>query len=137
MSPIRKTKLCMFMCLLLMLPMLGNAAGDKLPGTVQVLQSNTIMFGGFNVRYNPAVNLGRVWVSFNPGQSFTISGRDSTTNATFTCQYNANINYDQFWAWETMLSSMSNGAYIGASRVSSTNNTCSSVQVQINSRYMD
>lgn len=92
-----------------------------------------MMVGDYNVRFNPAVSTGKVYVGLNPGSSLTISGTSSSTGAGFFCALNSTNSPDLFAKAEKLALSLGNGSLLIAARASSSNATCTSVQIQTGS----
>lgn len=117
----------------LMLSSLCFANGSYTPGTVSVYNNNNAMYGAYNVRFNPAVSTGRVFVGLNPGSSLTISATSSSTGAGFFCALNSTNSPDLFSKAEKAVLSLGNGSMLIASRLSASNTTCTTVQIQTGS----
>ncbi len=114
-------------------PLLCWSNGNYTPGTVTLYSNNTFMVGAYNVRYNPAVSTGRVFVGLDPGSSLTISGTSSSTGAGFFCSLTS---LDSLFAKaEKAVLSLGNGSVLIASRGSTT--TCTNVQIQTGSDSLD
>jgi len=115
-------------------PLLCWSNGVYNPGTVTLYNNNTYMVGAYNVRFNPAVSTGKVFAGLNPGSSLTISGTDSSTGAGFFCALTSAS--PQFANAEKAIYSLGDGSLLIATRTSTTNSTCSSVQIQTGSNQL-
>lgn len=133
----KKSLLIGLLAVLALMSVTSWANGKYVPGTVTVNGNPGLsMWGNYNVRYNPAVTKGEVYISINPGQSFSVSGTSSSTGVGFTCFYTVQ-NGANYYQWQDALKSVTNGGFVIASRVSSTNSTCASIQVQSASSMLD
>jgi hypothetical protein len=119
-------------------PMLSWATGERTPGTVAVTGNpGTYILGMYNVRYNTSVTKGRIEISLNPGSAFSVSGVDSSTGVSFVCFYARSTNSAQFDQWEKAILSVTHGSWISASRVSTTNSNCNTLQMASGSRFLE
>lgn len=128
-------KKILFLVSSLMLSSVCFANGEYAPGTVSVYSNNNSMYGAYNVRFNPAVTKGKVYVGLNPGSAMTISATDSTTGTGFFCAVNSVSNPTLFAQAEKIALSLGNGSLLLASRTPGTT-VCSVVQLQTGSTML-
>lgn len=125
---------CLLFSVLAAIPSLGWSNGIYTPGQVTLYNNNTYMVGAYNVRHNPAVSTGKVFAGLNPGSSLTISGTDSSTGAGFFCSLTSAS--PLFANAEKVIYSLGDGSLLIATRTSTTNSTCSGVQIQTGSNQL-
>jgi hypothetical protein len=125
------------MLALMLSPLFGYAAGEHTDGRVQVINigTSTIIYGQYNVRYNPAVSVGFISASFVPGSSMTISARDSTSSVTASCVV---ASTDALWdsVKEVMSMSLGNGTSLWAQK-SNSSGKCTAISTNTDSRLLD
>ena len=121
---------------------LFSMAGAYLPGIVSVSPDSLSVGGYYNVRYNPAVSMGRISVSVSPGNSVSVTAKDSANGRQFSCFYtpSAPNDPDLYYNYELLLSNIAaggNGTFINAQRRSASDSTCIAIVPQSNSQWMD
>jgi hypothetical protein len=121
---------------LAIVPLLCFGNGAYVPGTVTIYSNGTYLFGGYNVRYNPAVSKGQVAIAGGGnGTAITVSGTDSNTGAGFYCYiYSTDPLYA---AAKEVLYAAKNGVYLAVNRASNGYSACTSFGIQSSSAYQD
>lgn len=121
----------------IMVPLSSLADGSHAPGFVQVTQlfgGSTMMYGQFNVRYNPNVTRGLVMASYNPGSNIVIAGEDSNSGVGFSCTISTTSPF--YAAAEKTVQALGNGSGFSAIKPQ-TSTECSSFNLQISSRFLN
>lgn len=117
-------------------PLLGWATGERTPGYVNVTQSGTVLFGIYNVRYNAGVTKGKIGYQLDPGVVLAVLGTDSTTGQGFTCTMARVENAAKYDQMEKGLLAATHGSWITASRVSTSDGHCNTLQIGSGSNYL-
>ncbi len=128
--------------LFLCFPLLAVANGSYTPGKVTITVSTagsittSTIVGDFNVRYNPAVSQGFIFLGGNEGASIAVTGQDSSTGNTFFCYVSPT---DALYpAAEHALYMATNGMELTAAYLVSANNLkCTSIGLSADSRRLD
>lgn len=122
------------------MPGISQAIGDYVPGTVTVTNDNLGMTGSFNVRHNPNVSLGRIYIYITPGQSISLTANDSSNGRTFNCHVRPSFGKAKYKRLERALSAVGNGSVItavrGTTRVENVF-PCNGITIENSSRNMD
>lgn len=124
-----------------MVPILGAAQGKHTPGTVLILEnvgSDPYIFGMYNVRYNPNVAHGKIFLSVSPGSFFMLQGVDSGGGTTpqFACSYTASQDPVKYAKWEAALTAAGNGAAILATHAPNSAQ-CKTLRIYTGSNMQD
>jgi hypothetical protein len=125
----------LFAAALVLTPLLGWGNGERTPGYVTV--SGTYLFGIYSVRYNSAVTKGKVGYQLNPGGTLAVSGTDSSTGANFACTMARVENATKFDQMEKALLSITHGSWITATRVSTSDGHCNTLQIAGGSNFLE
>jgi TctA family transporter len=125
----------LFAVALISMPLLGWGAGERTPGYVTV--NATYLFGIYNVRYNSAVTKGKVGYQLDPGVVLAVTGTDSSTGQNFTCTMARVENAIKFDKMGKGLLSITHGSWITATRVSTSDGHCNTLQIAGGSNFLE